>query len=614
MGVGPMRTMILLTTICTSQVLCQVRVVDTLRVGAGNGFFEGRLIVTGPSMVCDGQSYAPWPLELKVTNGLIDLTLVPSDDCEPRGVYTVRFLPARGSEWTERWIVPNSAGPLTLAQIPRATIPVPSLYIHPSQLARAGAQIGDVLTWLPSGRWGPAPASAGNVTLNGDVVGSSGTTTVIAVRGVQFSETPPTDGQIYVWDALQGMMVPRSLNGAYADAETPAGTIDGTNREFLLSRAPQPPSSLLLYRNGILQAPGIDYTLSGRQITFCELCIPVPGDVLRAYYRWAPSLPFGSQVLSVAGKAGDVTLDVGDIANLEAALDGKAPLVHDHDSRYPRLDGAYVNPSWISSLSWSKITGISGTPDGTKFLRDDGSWQTVSASVAWGSITGALSNQADLQAALNGKASAAHSHPLSDLSQSGALTGQVIKWNGSAWVAAPDETGGSPAWGSITGTLSSQADLQAALDGKAPLSHSHDAAHIVTGVLAAGRLGAGTASSGTFLRGDQQWAAVDWADVASKPSSFPPAAHGHSAADITSGTIDPARLPKLKHVEDVTSQTSVSITAATHQLGSGPIMVTCFAQSGGSWELVIPDQVTISTAGDVQVQFLVSFTGKCVLQ
>jgi hypothetical protein len=47
-------------------------------------------------------------------------------------------------------------------------------------------------------------------------------------------------------------------------------------------------------------------------------------------------------------------------------------------STYVSLGGTYSNPSWITGLAWSKISGITGTPDGTKFLRDDGSWQTVS--------------------------------------------------------------------------------------------------------------------------------------------------------------------------------------------------------------------------------------------
>lgn len=67
--------------------------------------------------------------------------------------------------------------------------------------------------------------------------------------------------------------------------------------------------------------------------------------------------------------------------------------------------------------------------------------------------------------ALSGKANSSHVHPLTDLTQSGATTGQVPKWNGSAWAPA-DEAGGGGTWGSITGTLSDQTDLQTILDGK----------------------------------------------------------------------------------------------------------------------------------------------------
>src|SRR5690606_17040719 len=46
----------------------------------------------------------------------------------------------------------------------------------------------------------------------------------------------------------------------------------------------------------------------------------------------------------------------------------------------------------------------SGTPNASNFLRGDGTWAAPSASATWGSITGTLSNQTDLQAALDGKA------------------------------------------------------------------------------------------------------------------------------------------------------------------------------------------------------------------
>lgn len=53
---------------------------------------------------------------------------------------------------------------------------------------------------------------------------------------------------------------------------------------------------------------------------------------------------------------------------------------------------------------------------------------------------------------------------LHDVDTTGATNGQVLKYNGSIWTAQTDLNSG--VWGSITGTLSSQTDLQSALDGK----------------------------------------------------------------------------------------------------------------------------------------------------
>src|SRR4030042_6340309 len=46
--------------------------------------------------------------------------------------------------------------------------------------------------------------------------------------------------------------------------------------------------------------------------------------------------------------------------------------------------------------------------DNTKYLRGDQTWQVPTASTAWGSITGTLSNQTDLQNALNAKEATAN--------------------------------------------------------------------------------------------------------------------------------------------------------------------------------------------------------------
>jgi hypothetical protein len=48
---------------------------------------------------------------------------------------------------------------------------------------------------------------------------------------------------------------------------------------------PNPAASLAVYRNGMLQEQGLDYTLSGNQIQFVAASAPQPGDTLVASYR-----------------------------------------------------------------------------------------------------------------------------------------------------------------------------------------------------------------------------------------------------------------------------------------------------------------------------------------
>jgi len=78
------------------------------------------------------------------------------------------------------------------------------------------------------------------------------------------------------------------------------------------------------------------------------------------------------------------------------------------------------------------------------------------------------------------------------------------------------DQGGAATWGAITGTLSAQADLQTALDGKSPLAGS---ANITT---------LGTIATGT----------VPWARLSDVPSTFSPASHGSTAHDSTVAKTD----------------------------------------------------------------------------
>jgi len=69
------------------------------------------------------------------------------------------------------------------------------------------------------------------------------------------------------------------------DAESPSGAVDGSNTVFTLTGAPSPALSLQLFRNGILQKAGMDYTLSGASVTFLRGAVPQSGHVIQTYYR-----------------------------------------------------------------------------------------------------------------------------------------------------------------------------------------------------------------------------------------------------------------------------------------------------------------------------------------
>ena len=91
--------------------------------------------------------------------------------------------------------------------------------------------------------------------------------------------------------ALQSSGSNATIAVAFIDGETPSGATNSVNAIFNLSQAPTPAGSLELYRNGLVQTSGVDYTVSGSRITFATGNIPVTGDLLQAYYRVTGSSP-----------------------------------------------------------------------------------------------------------------------------------------------------------------------------------------------------------------------------------------------------------------------------------------------------------------------------------
>jgi hypothetical protein len=61
--------------------------------------------------------------------------------------------------------------------------------------------------------------------------------------------------------------------------------MNGSNASFTLSLTPNPAASLMLFRNGLLQRAGVDFTLTGASLSFQAGSVPQPGDLLQASYR-----------------------------------------------------------------------------------------------------------------------------------------------------------------------------------------------------------------------------------------------------------------------------------------------------------------------------------------
>lgn len=116
----------------------------------------------------------------------------------------------------------------------------------------------------------------GGITLGGYPAGSPIGTGVGA--GVTILGAPV--GSVVTADGAGWLVLPRT-----SPNETPAGTLDGTNAVFTLANPPAN-NSLMLYRNGLLQALTAQYTLASNSITFVTGFVPQPGDVLTATYQY----------------------------------------------------------------------------------------------------------------------------------------------------------------------------------------------------------------------------------------------------------------------------------------------------------------------------------------
>ena len=241
--------------------------IDDILYRADGTRFNGMALVEWKAFqAADNSSIAGSGLTVRITDGRLRVRLVPTTNAVTSAYYTVRYWADGRVVFLETWNVPPSSVSLKLSDVRDMSggggTPIPS-----------SISIGDVTGLAEELEMRPVKglsfqnSRAVMVGPNGQLEGVTGSA----------SDCVRVDGTS---GPCAGIAAP-----AFVDGETPAGAVDGANRGFALAAAPEPASSLALYRNGVLQTAGSDYTLSGGTVTMEPAATPQAGDVLSAYYR-----------------------------------------------------------------------------------------------------------------------------------------------------------------------------------------------------------------------------------------------------------------------------------------------------------------------------------------
>ncbi len=269
----PGRLMAILFT-ATGLLLAQPSVTtiqDTIFKADGSRF-DGTAVINWITFDAnDASNIGQQSLSVPIVNGSFYVQLVPNNNAHPTNVYTVHYNSAGLEQFTETWSVPAST----------VTLRVRDVRVDPNAPGN------------PGGTTGPASIAETQVTgLSGDLIlrpikgsgYSPGRTAVINDAGEVESVAGNPSDCVRV-NGTAATCFDTAALASFIDAETPAGVIDSVNTSFTLANPPLPSTSLQLYRNGVYQTAGIDFTISANNIQFLIGAIPQPGDALLASYR-----------------------------------------------------------------------------------------------------------------------------------------------------------------------------------------------------------------------------------------------------------------------------------------------------------------------------------------
>ena len=232
---------------------------------ANGARFNGSLTISWSSFeAIDHSVIEQQSTTVTVVNGNLQVQLVPTTTATPAAFYTVVYNSDGRVQFQETWAVPSS---------------VQALRVRDVRLAPAG--VGAVTATIQESDVMGLISDLGARPLMGPGYSVGRVAFVNSFGAMETVIGTPTDCV-----RVDGSSGPcGGTPPGFVDGDAPAGLVDGANTAFTLSGVPNPAASLAMYRNGMLQKPGQDFTLSGNQIQFVSAAAPQAGDTLAANYR-----------------------------------------------------------------------------------------------------------------------------------------------------------------------------------------------------------------------------------------------------------------------------------------------------------------------------------------
>ncbi len=242
---------------------------DTIYKADGSNFSGTAVINWTTFQAGDSSNIGRQSLSVPIVNGALYVQLVPNTNATPANVYTVHYNSDGVEQFTETWSVPPSTTALRVRDVRVTAGTGTGTSTSPASIAET--QVSGLpadLLLRPIKGAGFSPGRSAVINAAGEIESVAGNA----------SDCVRVDGSASTCFDTAAL-------ASFVDAEVPLGATDGYNTYFTVQTVPVPSTSLQLYRNGVYQTAGVDYTVSSNSIRFLTGAVPQPGDSLLASYR-----------------------------------------------------------------------------------------------------------------------------------------------------------------------------------------------------------------------------------------------------------------------------------------------------------------------------------------